>query len=191
MYVLFASHGCAAAPDRCWRHLQVSPFVLDGRRGLLLASCSGESAVRVWFCALEGHSELLGQPGWSLVQSIDVGFKLQHCAALHPLPGLQGSLLLALGGVDGVLRLHLADSGSVGPFREVSRLEGHQDWVRCLAFQAGGLPLPSASTWRALSNRWIADLSFPLLPRSLSATTGPRGSTLPPHPRTEMSGSGP
>ncbi|KAL0035271.1 hypothetical protein WJX79_009557 [Trebouxia sp. C0005] len=56
----------------------------------------------------------------------------QHCLAVTQLPDQPGWLLLALGGVDCIIRLLLAAPG--GDFKQVCCLAGHADWVRSLAF---------------------------------------------------------
>ncbi len=55
-------------------------------------------------------------------------------------------VLMALGGVDGRIHLHVQQRDL--QFTSVLQLEGHQDWVRSLAFtttEAGELLLASAS----------------------------------------------
>ena len=53
-------------------------------------------------------------------------------------------LLLACGGVDGVVRLLLRGPDAVN-FTPVCKLVGHQGWVRCVAFRQ---PAPSDATGR-------------------------------------------
>ena len=88
---------------------------------------------------------------WNEVQCISYGTKLQHCSAITALPSDHQNLILALGGVDGKVRLLLSSSSqsttthsttnenfknstSLGEFKLVCELAGHQNWVRGLAF---------------------------------------------------------
>ena len=121
----------------------VTTFALGGG-ALLLVSTSGDGEVLVWECSSsyggngsnasgsEHHLEHLQQAAWRLRQRIPVGFQLQDCAALAALPADPAWLLLALGGVDGIVRLYCCPPG--GQFEAVCKLAGHQDWVRGLAY---------------------------------------------------------
>jgi elongator complex protein 2 len=125
----------------------VTTFALGGG-ALLLVSTSGDGEVLVWECSshssnasngssgIDGLEETeeqhLQQAAWRLRQRIPVGFQLQDCAALAALPADPAWLLLALGGVDGIVRLYCCSPG--GQFEAVCKLAGHQDWVRGLAF---------------------------------------------------------
>ncbi|KAL3133219.1 hypothetical protein ABBQ38_007106 [Trebouxia sp. C0009 RCD-2024] len=122
---------------------------------LLLFSSAEDTQVLVWECSLgpqqQGTDSAYNQ--WTLRQKLDTGNELQHCLAVAEIPGQEGWLLLAMGGVDCSIRLALAPPD--GSFLAVCSLSGHADWVRSLAFtqppdppaatQQGHLLLASAS----------------------------------------------
>ena len=54
---------------------------------LLLVSTAGDSAVHVWVASsASGYT----QSSWQLTQQIDVGFRMQLCAAVAAVPGCPG-----------------------------------------------------------------------------------------------------
>ncbi|KAK9839355.1 hypothetical protein WJX84_011776, partial [Apatococcus fuscideae] len=104
---------------------------------LLLVSTAGDSAVQVWTANLASG---YGQPSWQLAQRIDVGFRMQLCATLASVQGCPGWAMLALGGVDGLIRLMVRSP--LGDFQASCELKGHGDWVRSVAFTWAGPDSP-------------------------------------------------
>jgi WD40 repeat protein len=114
-----------------------------GDGSFLLASTSGGPDVILWRCApgatasaasTETLTPGFGPGAWSLSQRIHVGTQTQLCADLAPLPGVPGWLLLATGGADNAVRLHVAPPG--GSFTMQCKLTGHENWVRSVALAA-------------------------------------------------------
>lgn len=121
----------------------------------LLVTTAGDGDVTIWSANASHPLELATEGCWQLEQRISYGTKLQHCAALAPLPSDPDTLLLALGGVDGKVRLLLQNKSSGTDFSDFSpacELNGHQNWVRGLAFtqQGSKLVLASASQDRCI-----------------------------------------
>jgi WD40 repeat protein len=114
----------------------------------LLASTSGGPDLILWRCApaagapaappgpapAAALAAAFGPPAWALAQRLHVGTQTQLCAALAPLPGAPGWLLLATGGADNAVRLHVAPPG--GDFHLQCKLSGHENWVRSVALAA-------------------------------------------------------
>lgn len=131
------------------------PLPDSGGQGLLLVSTAGDGEVLVWECAAphaggstqlangssaangssipaDASPPLLQQGAWRLRQRLMLGHQLQACASLAPLPSDPDWVLLALGGVDAIVRLYLCSPA--GQFEAVCQLAGHQDWIKGLAF---------------------------------------------------------
>jgi hypothetical protein len=95
-------------------------------------NCS--SALMLWSCQTHraGAPHAADSPEsaesciWDLFEWMSEGFK-GSAWQMH-------RLLLACGGVDGVVRLLLRDPDG-GSFTPACKLLGHQDWVRCVAFR--------------------------------------------------------
>jgi elongator complex protein 2 len=122
---------------------------------MVLVATAGDGDVTIWApprninhpasllsSSSSSSSEEKENSVWNLTQRISYGTKLQHCSTLTALPAEPQSLLLALGGVDGKVRLLLSSSSqdttstdsSSNEFKLVCELSGHQNWVRGLAF---------------------------------------------------------
>ncbi|KAI8476319.1 MAG: WD40 repeat-like protein [Monoraphidium minutum] len=139
-----------------------------GGAGFLLASTSGGPDVVIWACRpaapqpQPGSSEdgpagggaapvdalcaAFGAASWREAQRIPVGAQTQLCAALAPLPGAPGWLLLASGGADNLVRLHVRPPGAGGQFKLQCKLAGHENWLISRYaprphVSAGGAPL--------------------------------------------------
>eukprot|EP00761_Pharyngomonas_kirbyi_P001902 gb/GECH01001906.1/.p1 GENE.gb/GECH01001906.1/~~gb/GECH01001906.1/.p1 ORF type:complete len:809 (+),score=191.80 gb/GECH01001906.1/:1-2427(+) len=104
----------------------------------LIASASADSTVRLW------RRESSSQSSWEQIQTIDFGTRPVETLAFTCLPNSQIPCLAA-GGLD--RKVHIfARKGK--EFESVVRLEGHQDWIRDLAFTTcddGSVLLASAS----------------------------------------------
>ena len=104
---------------------------------ILLVSTGGDGDVAIWSAHASHPAQLATPDCWTLQQRLQYGIKLQHCCALAPLPTDPQSLLLALGGVDGHVRLLLRNGCHPdADFEPVCELAGHQNWIRGLAFTA-------------------------------------------------------
>jgi len=110
---------------------------------LLLVTTGGDGDVVVWQNSSQ-DPQGIEQRFWKQVQRLQFDTKLQHCGALCTLPSDMTCALLALGGVDGHVRVFVRDSQSV-EFRQVCDMQGHQNWVRGLSFSARGQDLLLAS----------------------------------------------
>ena len=84
--------------------------------------------------ALASIEAAYGQTSWELHQRLEVGTHIQQAAALTHLPIAPSWLLLATGGTDKLVRLHVRAPGRESRFVEVCRLTGHENWIRSLAF---------------------------------------------------------
>ncbi|KAL4524822.1 hypothetical protein Ndes2526A_g06926 [Nannochloris sp. 'desiccata'] len=107
---------------------------------MVLVTTAGDGDVSVWSSTrpLKNPASLLSsEENWHLAQRLSYDTRLQHCSAITALPSEPNSLLLALGGVDGKVRLLLSssqESNHNNEFKLVCELAGHQNWVRGLAF---------------------------------------------------------
>ena len=147
-----------------------------------LVSTGGDGDVVVW-CSW--GLDVSQQSSWKLLQRLHFGTRIQHCAALTRLDGNRyrgyrrresndvaskeevndSDILMALGGVDGRIRLlllpvhhprivghdvkHIEESASFDP---ICQLDGHQNWIRGLAFTTykGNVLLASGSQDRCI-----------------------------------------
>jgi WD40 repeat protein len=128
---------------------------LDHAAPFLVVSTAGDAHVHVWCCTprcesvtatggrqgeedttcpLASVESTHGQRSWELHQRLSVGTHLQQAAALTHLPMAPSWLILATGGTDRTVRLHVRAPGRDSRFVEVCRLLGHENWVRSLAF---------------------------------------------------------
>jgi len=110
---------------------------------MVLVTTAGDGDVSIWSTTrpLNNPASLLSsEENWHLAQRLSDTIKLKHCSAITSLPSEPKSLLLALGGVDGKVRLLLSspqesnNSINTIDFKLVCELSGHQNWVRGLAF---------------------------------------------------------
>lgn len=138
----FQSPNCSKGHEHPVTSFAVQPL---GGGSFLLAATSGGPDVIVWACrpaaeaaAAQGPpdaagalSAAFGPAAWELQQRLAVGAQTQLCAALAPLPGAPGWLLLATGGADNAVRLHVRPPG--GSFALQCKLTGHENWVRSVA----------------------------------------------------------
>lgn len=117
----------------------------DASGALLLVSTGGDGDVVIWQ-ASSASADSLSQDAWRQVQRLSFGTRLQHCAALCTLPSNSSCCMLALGGVDGQVRIFCREEENT-EFRAACNLTGHQNWVRGLALapRGQGLLLASAS----------------------------------------------
>ncbi|KAF5829987.1 WD40-repeat-containing domain protein [Dunaliella salina] len=74
-----------------------------------------------------------GQAAWSIAQTLPYGTQIQHAVALTYLPHDPRWLLLATGGTDTRVHLHVRPPG--GQFQAAIKLSGHENWVRSLDFK--------------------------------------------------------
>jgi elongator complex protein 2 len=125
---------------------------------IVLVTTAGDGDVSIWTTPaakdITHPASLLSnqEEHWKLIQRLSYGTKLQHCSAMTTLPSEPTSLLLALGGVNGKVRLLLSsfkqeDNNNNNEFKLVCELAGHQNWVRGLDFthQGSKILLASAS----------------------------------------------
>lgn len=167
---------------------------------VILVSTAGDGDVIIWQSKWKRSiEEGLDQESWKLMQRMQFGTRMQHCAALVGLENLSethssslgadsqesitsstnisNDVLLALGGVDGLVRLFIwrscrtsiesdqkNDSGNkndLGYFQRICELVGHQNWIRGLDFTHHGekLLLASASQDRCIRIWAISQLS--------------------------------
>ena len=152
---------------------------------IVLVTTAGDGEVSVWSTSrpIDNPASLLpSEENWHLAQRLRYDTKLQHCSAITSLPFEPKSLLLALGGVDGKVRLLLSSTSQENNsttttttsrdsnFKPICELAGHQNWVRGLAFtrlKADGLNkilLASAS-----QDRYIR--LWAIIPGALSASS--------------------
>lgn len=169
-----AGDGCvyvwqvSLAPDRPWHLLAKLPShsapvtSITAHRSsvgrVMLVSTGSDGDAVVWEAP---SSDVITESPkntecWRQVQSISLQHKLPHCSAVTFFPESSDSkaashLLLALGCVDGGIRLYLrlkaadrdAPNKDIDPdrqegFRLVCRLSGHQNWIRGVAFTVVG-----------------------------------------------------
>ena len=191
-------HLCATLQGHTTPVTSLASLPAPGGSGLLLVSTAGDGDVLVWGCGAEaggggvsgvsgeggeahaGPPAALRQEAWRLRQRVPLGHVLQDCAALAPLPADPSWLLLALGGVDGGVRLYLAPPG--GDFALACCLAGHQDWVKSLAWaQLDGERRVGEDSLRGLCAAWCGSVHpfvFLLLAVSMLACS-PRPTCVP------------
>ncbi|KAG8382847.1 hypothetical protein BUALT_Bualt05G0121000 [Buddleja alternifolia] len=100
----------------------------------IFASTSSDGAVNVWELILPSSSG--GECKLSCLDSVFVGRKPMVALSLAELPGNQGHLALAMGGLDN--KIHIYSGERTGKFVHACELKGHTDWIRSLDFS---LPL--------------------------------------------------
>ncbi|XP_061677937.1 elongator complex protein 2 isoform X2 [Syngnathoides biaculeatus] len=102
--------------------------------GILAASAAADSSVRLWLCGDDGKAECLH------TLTFGGGFMMDVSLAL--LPGTEVPVL-ACGGDDS--RVHLYARSREKKLRRVTALQGHEDWVRGVAWTSLGGDLLLAS----------------------------------------------
>uniref|UniRef100_A0A7M5VGT1 Elongator complex protein 2 n=1 Tax=Clytia hemisphaerica TaxID=252671 RepID=A0A7M5VGT1_9CNID len=100
-----------------------------------IASASADSSIRIWKASSDTDFEC--------IQTISFGNGFALSIALSELPNDQG-VILAVGRDDTSIALY--GLNGIGQFEQVISLHGHEDWVRCLAFQHNGKELMLASS---------------------------------------------
>ncbi|CAA7395598.1 unnamed protein product [Spirodela intermedia] len=103
-----------------------------------IASTSSDGMVLVWKMVLP--ADKAEDCGLTCVERIPVGSKPMVALSLAKLPGQEGTLVLAMGGLDHKIHLYCGDS--TGKFLQSCTLKGHTDWIRSLDFS---LPVHSKS----------------------------------------------
>ncbi|KAK4260777.1 hypothetical protein QN277_003850 [Acacia crassicarpa] len=96
----------------------------------MFASTSSDGTICLWQLVLPmakgGDCELL------CLDSFSVGPKPMVALALAELPGNNGQIVLAMGGLDN--KIHLYCGGRTGKLVRACELKGHTDWIRSLDF---------------------------------------------------------
>ncbi|KAL7110624.1 hypothetical protein ACP275_05G037800 [Erythranthe tilingii] len=100
----------------------------------MFASSSSDGVVSVWEIVLPSVSG--GECKLSCLDTIFVGRKPMVALSLVELPGQNGHLALAMGGLDN--KIHIYSGERIGKFVHACELKGHTDWIRSLDFS---LPL--------------------------------------------------
>ncbi|EYU30015.1 hypothetical protein ABFS82_05G036400 [Erythranthe guttata] len=100
----------------------------------MFASSSSDGVVSVWEIVLPSISG--GECKLSCLDTIFVGRKPMVALSLVELPGQNGHLALAMGGLDN--KIHIYSGERIGKFVHACELKGHTDWIRSLDFS---LPL--------------------------------------------------
>ncbi|GMN38645.1 hypothetical protein TIFTF001_007862 [Ficus carica] len=96
----------------------------------IFASTSSDGTVYVWEVALPSTSG--GECKLSCLESLFVGSKPMVALSLAELPGSNGRIVLAMGGLDS--KIHLYCGERAGKFVHACELKGHTDWIRSLDF---------------------------------------------------------
>ncbi|XP_062110029.1 elongator complex protein 2 [Humulus lupulus] len=96
----------------------------------VFASTSSDGTVHIWEVAFPANSG--GDCKLICLDSISVGSKPMVALSLAELPGNNGRLVLAMGGLDN--KIHLYCGGRSEKFVRACELKGHTDWIRCLDF---------------------------------------------------------
>eukprot|EP01083_Nonionella_stella_P046768 125280_1 len=107
----------------------------------VVASTSIDCSVRLW-------RRESGARTWSSIQTIDCARKPMEAVAMTTFraPNGRDTIILAMGGLGE--KIHVYFQNSEGLFTKLVNLEGHEDWIRALAFcqlHSGDLMLASAS----------------------------------------------
>ncbi|GAX74942.1 hypothetical protein CEUSTIGMA_g2388.t1 [Chlamydomonas eustigma] len=85
-------------------------------------------------------AKAFSQDHWCLSQKLHVGNHIQQAAALTHLPSAPSWLILATGGTDKAVHLYIRPPGHDSQFSSVCKLQGHDNWVRSLAFCHAKVP---------------------------------------------------
>lgn len=124
-----------------WSHDKPSHEAIEGRfdnMTIMESDGNGGTGVASGLGSITSSPSCLLLEHWHLRETLEVGRSVQHSVALTSLPDEPERVLMATGGCDSIIRLWLGHQGghSTGPegFQEVCRLQGHENWVRCLAF---------------------------------------------------------
>ncbi|KAF4350995.1 hypothetical protein F8388_021702 [Cannabis sativa] len=102
----------------------------------VFASTSSDGTVHIWEVTFPAN--IGGDCKLLCLDSLSVGSKPMVALSLAELPGNNGRIVLAMGGLDN--KIHLYCGGRSEKFVHACELKGHTDWIRCLDFS---LPLYS------------------------------------------------
>ncbi|GAB4840330.1 Elongator subunit elp2 [Ancistrocladus abbreviatus] len=97
---------------------------------VIFASTSSDGTVNIWEVILPPVGG--GDCKLSCLESFCVGSKPMVALSLAELPGNDGHMVLALGGLDN--KIHLYSGKRAGKFVHGCELKGHSDWIRSLDF---------------------------------------------------------
>ncbi|PON34199.1 Guanine nucleotide-binding protein, beta subunit [Parasponia andersonii] len=96
----------------------------------IFATTSSDGTVHVWEVAFPAN--IGGDCKLLFLDSLSVGSKPMVALSLAELPGNNGRIILAMGGLDN--KIHLYCGGRTEKFIHACELKGHTDWIRCLDF---------------------------------------------------------
>lgn len=124
-----------------WRHVLQVPeshkkgvtcisAIMVSETEAIFASTSSDGTTYIWEVAFPSTSG--GECKLSCLNSISVGSKPMVALSLAELPGSNGRIVLAMGGLDS--KIHLYCGERTGQFVHACELKGHTDWIRCLDF---------------------------------------------------------
>ncbi|XP_047341599.1 elongator complex protein 2 [Impatiens glandulifera] len=134
-------------PDKNWKYILQLPEshkkgvtcisgIMISQTDAMFASSSSDGTVHVWELIFPSMSG--GDCKLSLLQSFSAGTKPMVAVSLAKLPGNNGRIVIALGGLDN--KIHLFCGERTGQFVRACELKGHTDWIRSLDFS---LPINS------------------------------------------------
>ncbi|KAJ7943101.1 elongator complex protein 2 [Quillaja saponaria] len=160
--------------DRKWRHVVQVPQshkkgvtcitgIMVSQFEAVFASTSSDGTVYVWEVILPSNDG--GDCKLSCLDSLSVGSKTMVALSLAELPGNDGQIVLAVGGLDN--KIHLYCGGRAGKLVHACELKGHTDWIRSLDFslpigandEANSIFLVSSSQDRGIRIWKMAQLS--------------------------------
>ncbi|KAF7808839.1 elongator complex protein 2 [Senna tora] len=127
--------------DGKWRHVLQVPQshkkgvtcingIMVSQTEVMFASTASDGTVCVWELIFPMTKE--GDCKLSCLESFTVGTKSMVALSLAELPGNNGQIVLAMGGLDN--KIHLYCGGRTGKFVHACELKGHTDWIRSLDF---------------------------------------------------------
>ncbi|GFP84690.1 elongator complex protein 2 [Phtheirospermum japonicum] len=108
--------------------------IMVSQTDAFFASSSSDGTVSIWEVIIPSISE--GECKLSCLDTLLVGKKPMVTLSLVELPGNNGQLALAMGGLDN--KIHIYSGERTGKFVHACELKGHTDWIRSLDFS---LPL--------------------------------------------------
>ncbi|KAM7274907.1 hypothetical protein ACFE04_016773 [Oxalis oulophora] len=96
----------------------------------MFASTSSDGTVSLWNVVFP--STVGGDCKLSCLQSLSVGSKPMVALSLAELPGNDGHIVMAMGGLDN--KIHIYTGEKTGEFTHACELKAHTDWIRSLDF---------------------------------------------------------